>query len=298
MGLGPVVVRNQVAFYPVLKGLAPGDRIVTAGSFLVDAETRLNPAAGLNITRGQRRWFQERLNGYGRAHRRRRTTPTPKSSPPWPDYLQPTGGIAEAQRFCPVLTTTPLGSMGPPIKLVGRRPSRLHLLRRLQRSRRWRNPWRRWPKWQRPNMQNLFALVAASPTDNAPPPPVAEPSVAAAPKPEGGEEAKIQTTLEKLSPDDRALAVAQKFCVVLTKSRLGSMGVPVKLMLDGKPVFLCRSVPTKAERDPKGSATKAEELRDISAARAKLSDADRKLVEAQSMCVVMENSPLGSMGAR
>src|SRR5258707_4448442 len=33
-------------FYPVLSGLAAGERVVTSGSFLVDAETRLNPAAG------------------------------------------------------------------------------------------------------------------------------------------------------------------------------------------------------------------------------------------------------------
>ncbi|MBI3891857.1 MAG: efflux RND transporter periplasmic adaptor subunit [Candidatus Wallbacteria bacterium] len=33
-------------FYPVLKGLKAGDRIVARGAFLVDAETRLNPAAG------------------------------------------------------------------------------------------------------------------------------------------------------------------------------------------------------------------------------------------------------------
>jgi Cu(I)/Ag(I) efflux system membrane fusion protein len=32
-------------FYPVLSGLAPGDKIATAGAFLVDAENRLNPAA-------------------------------------------------------------------------------------------------------------------------------------------------------------------------------------------------------------------------------------------------------------
>ena len=32
-------------FYAVRKGLRPGDRVVAAGSFLVDAETRLNPAA-------------------------------------------------------------------------------------------------------------------------------------------------------------------------------------------------------------------------------------------------------------
>src|SRR5207245_2583794 len=32
--------------YPVLEGLAPGDRVAAAGAFLIDAETRLNPAAG------------------------------------------------------------------------------------------------------------------------------------------------------------------------------------------------------------------------------------------------------------
>jgi len=34
-------------YYPVMKGLAAGDRVVTAGAFLLDAETRLNPAAGV-----------------------------------------------------------------------------------------------------------------------------------------------------------------------------------------------------------------------------------------------------------
>jgi Cu(I)/Ag(I) efflux system membrane fusion protein len=32
-------------YYPVLKGLAAGDRVVVQGAFLLDAETRLNPAA-------------------------------------------------------------------------------------------------------------------------------------------------------------------------------------------------------------------------------------------------------------
>jgi hypothetical protein len=32
-------------YYPVTKGLAAGDRVVTQGAFLLDAETRLNPAA-------------------------------------------------------------------------------------------------------------------------------------------------------------------------------------------------------------------------------------------------------------
>jgi len=45
--LGPRMAGpDDVAFYPVIRGIDQGDRIVTAGSFLVDAETRLNPAAG------------------------------------------------------------------------------------------------------------------------------------------------------------------------------------------------------------------------------------------------------------
>ena len=34
------------SFFPVLSGLDAGDVIVSTGSFLIDAETRLNPAAG------------------------------------------------------------------------------------------------------------------------------------------------------------------------------------------------------------------------------------------------------------
>jgi len=33
-------------FYPVVSGLKAGERVATAGAFLVDAENRLNPAAG------------------------------------------------------------------------------------------------------------------------------------------------------------------------------------------------------------------------------------------------------------
>lgn len=40
--LGP----ESDGFYPVIKGLRAGERVAAAGAFLVDAETRLNPAAG------------------------------------------------------------------------------------------------------------------------------------------------------------------------------------------------------------------------------------------------------------
>ena len=45
--LGPKMMgADGVTYYPVLSGLDAGMKIVTTGSFLVDAETRLNPAAG------------------------------------------------------------------------------------------------------------------------------------------------------------------------------------------------------------------------------------------------------------
>ena len=53
------------------------------------------------------------------------------------------------------------------------------------------------------------------------------------------EQEKITTSLAKLSPEDRRLAEAQQYCPVLPDSSLGSMGVPVKVMVNGRPVFLC-----------------------------------------------------------
>jgi hypothetical protein len=35
-----------ITYYPVLFGLSCGNHVVTNGAFLIDAETRLNPAAG------------------------------------------------------------------------------------------------------------------------------------------------------------------------------------------------------------------------------------------------------------
>jgi Cu(I)/Ag(I) efflux system membrane fusion protein len=45
--LGPRMVGDDgVSYFPILEGLNEGDLVVAGGSFLVDAETRLNPAAG------------------------------------------------------------------------------------------------------------------------------------------------------------------------------------------------------------------------------------------------------------
>jgi Cu(I)/Ag(I) efflux system membrane fusion protein len=112
-------------FYPVLAGLRPGDKVVTAGSFLVDAETRLG--GGANWT-----------------------------------FLGATGSSSDRATKSPVSA-------------------------------------------------------------------------------EKKDDPKIRVNLMKLSPADRELAIAQKLCVVQKENRLGSMGVPVKVMLEGQPVFLCCS---------------------------------------------------------
>jgi membrane fusion protein, copper/silver efflux system len=145
--LGPRMVGpDDVTYYPVLRGLEAEDRVVTAGSFLLDAETRLNPAAG-SI------------------------------------YF---GGSS--------------GSKG-----------------------------------------GVSAVRPSTPTDD---------------------DAKLQAVLAKLSAEDRRLVEGQKFCPILKDSRLGSMGVPVKVMIAGQPVFLCcKSCEEGALAQPSATLARTEQLK-------------------------------------
>lgn len=52
------------------------------------------------------------------------------------------------------------------------------------------------------------------------------------------EDAELEDALAKLSPEDRALAEAQKTCPV-TGELLGSMGVPIKVTVEGREAFVC-----------------------------------------------------------
>jgi uncharacterized protein (TIGR03000 family) len=49
----------------------------------------------------------------------------------------------------------------------------------------------------------------------------------------------VAGNLAKLSAEDRKLAEAQRYCAVQNGVRLGAMGAPVKIMVQGQPVFLC-----------------------------------------------------------
>jgi hypothetical protein len=78
----------------------------------------------------------------------------------------------------------------------------------------------------------------------------------------GEEEAGIQSALSKLPAEDRRLAEAQKYCAVRNNNRLGSMGKPVKVMLDGQPVFLCcESCEDAAKANPQKTLDSVEKLK-------------------------------------
>jgi hypothetical protein len=81
----------------------------------------------------------------------------------------------------------------------------------------------------------------------------------------------VQAAPAQLSADDQQLAQAQRFCPKSGKP-LGSMGVPIKVMLKGQPVFLCCEGCEKDAREhPDQMLAKAEELK----AKAKSSPAGK-----------------------
>jgi Cu(I)/Ag(I) efflux system membrane fusion protein len=128
--LGP----RQGAYYPVVKGLNVGDRVAAAGGFLIDAETRLNPAAAST-------YFGASGGPQSNTVPSGATKPRPPAAPSGTIKLRPpvapaaaTGiapedleninqlpkadrKLARAQRICPI-TGAALGSMGVPVKVT------------------------------------------------------------------------------------------------------------------------------------------------------------------------------------
>jgi Cu(I)/Ag(I) efflux system membrane fusion protein len=141
-GVEVVLGPRAGAMYPVVKGLQPGDRVAAAGAFLVDAETRLNPAAAATYygaSGGPQTNSNRPSPGPGRpaggTSPREPTGPNrttevqgPGAPPLQPVQLSPEQlanidklppedrQIALAQRVCPI-TGLPLGSMGKPHKI-------------------------------------------------------------------------------------------------------------------------------------------------------------------------------------
>lgn len=89
--------------FPVVRGLEPGQRVVASGTFLVDAETHLNPSLAASY--------------FGASGRAAGPPPAPGVATAL-DGLDPADrALAERQKTCPV-TGKPLGSMGTPVRIV------------------------------------------------------------------------------------------------------------------------------------------------------------------------------------
>lgn len=111
-------------------------------------------------------------------------------------------------------------------------------------------------------------------------------------------EQEITDALSSLSPADQKLAKEQRFCPVMTYDRLGSMGSPLKVMIEGKPVFLCcKSCTEEAVAGGAKTLKTATKLRESTATLAKLPAAEREAIEAQKYCAINTKGFLGSMGA-
>jgi hypothetical protein len=123
--------------YPVIQGLAAGDRVAAAGAFLIDAETRLNPAAASTYfgasggpSSSARSTAAPALPA-APAERPNKTAEVPPSGPakaevkaPSPKALENIAklskvdqALALAQKRCPI-TDSPLGLMGVPFKTL------------------------------------------------------------------------------------------------------------------------------------------------------------------------------------
>lgn len=75
------------------------------------------------------------------------------------------------------------------------------------------------------------------------------------------DEAEIQGALAKLTAEDRKLAERQRWCAVQNTDRLGSMGTPPKIIVDGQPVFLCcKGCQKAAQADPSKTLAIVKEL--------------------------------------
>ena len=89
-----------------------------------------------------------------------------------------------------------------------------------------------------------------------------EPTSANAVSPVDSLDPKIAEALAGLNTEDRSLVDSQKYCAVVTDSLLGSMGTPLKVEVNGQPVFLCcKGCKAKALRDPEATLATVAKLR-------------------------------------
>lgn len=109
----------------------------------------------------------------------------------------------------------------------------------------------------------LVALLATGCLETKSTPPASTSAGTVAATQAANDATDVTANLAKLSPEDRALAEKQKYCVEQSDELLGSMGVPIKLTIKGEAVFVCcKSCEKHALKDPDKTLAKAKELRE------------------------------------
>ncbi len=215
----------------ILQGLAAGEQVATSGNFLIDSQMQLagNPSL-IDPTRaappGE---LPEALSAEMLAEIE--TLPAEDQEP------------AKAQLLCPI-TEMKLGSMGPPIKVdvngqpvflccEGCRESLLDdpetYLAKLAKPRR---PAAEDEDDLQMDLPPMGAMELPSMGEWEFVPFPMEPEITA------DDEADITEALAQLSATDRRLALRQQICPV-ANMKLGSMGPPIKVDVNGRPVFIC-----------------------------------------------------------
>jgi multidrug efflux pump subunit AcrA (membrane-fusion protein) len=197
--IGPVS-GDEVA---VVSGIKAGESIVANATFMVDAE--------FNIASKPSIMDPDRTRPVDESAKQPRPE-VPEEIRKALSQLEPRErALAEAQVVCPV-TGLDLGSMGPPVKVevAGRQVMiccegcRKGLLAEPEK-----------------HLATLVRYQAAGGTGPGSP-----------------EDLEVEQALAELSAEDRALAEAQGYCPV-ADFRLGGMGTPLKVDVNGTPVFIC-----------------------------------------------------------
>jgi Cu(I)/Ag(I) efflux system membrane fusion protein len=211
----------------VLTGLDAGEEVATSGNFLIDSQMQLagNPS----------------LIDPMKAAPKPDDAKSPEIVAALSNLSDEDRALAARQRVCPV-TLYPLGSMGTPPKVEidgqtvflcceGCREALLeepdkYLAILAERAASGGNE----PAQPPVELPPIGEMELASPSP-------AEPSLGE-PQTEPSEVSAIDAALTELSPEDRLLAKEQRVCPV-AGTLLGSMGVPVKVMVRGRAVFIC-----------------------------------------------------------
>jgi len=231
----PVLGPRAGDYYPVVSGLKEGERVVVRGNFLLDSQFQVTGKPSLLYPHGS-------MGGGGHDHGGQAAAARPKEfgakelanldKLPAEDR-----DAAKAQKTCPI-TGELLGSMGKPVKTTVEGRAVFLCCKGCQ------------PQVEKDPQGTLRKLDPETPNEHEAHGDDAAPAGAFAFTPEQMAE------LDKLSPEDKKAAMAQRLCPI-TEEPLGSMGKPVKMTVKGRTVFLCcQGCDYSVNEDPDGALKK------------------------------------------